>query len=114
PARRPACHINLAHQLGKRILVQIELGHTQHSATILGDQKLIVFRFPVPTVDDYGDAVITGPVGAGSDGPDNDLYVGWNVIERAHLALDPTSHVGRSGLGYTTQTNQKQNEQRTS
>src|ERR1039458_4975029 len=58
--------------------------------------------------------VITRPVGAGSDRPDRYFHLGGNSIESAPLVLDFASHIGRCGLSNTTQTNQKQDEQRTS
>jgi hypothetical protein len=113
-ARRPAGYVDLAHQLGERILGQIEPRHSQHCAAILGQQKFVVLLLPVAAVDVYRDSIIPRHISTGSDGSNDHFYLRGNGVESTHLMLDLASYVGRRGLGNTTQANQKQDEQRTS
>ena len=112
PARRSSRDVDLAHHIGERIFVQIKFCHPQHGAAVLGNQKLVVFLLAI-ALDLHRYSVIARHVIAGSNGADRDFYIDGDGIESTHLMFDLASDVGGRGLGNTTETNEKKDEQRT-
>ena len=106
--RRPSADIDLPHQLGVGILVEIEAGQANQGLAILGQEELEVL-LPFAAVEGDGQSVEVGEF-TGLRSADLDLHVGGNAVVAAHLSLNAQIDAVRRRLRRTAQTNQQKNQ----
>src|SRR5437868_9966825 len=110
--RGTALDVDFLHSLDIRVLGEVELSQTKQGLAIFGKKEIVILLFLSAIEGDCHRLIVWKIAGLGRS--HDDLHLGRNVVEPAHLALDSFHCIGRRRLSRAAETYKDKKNQGTS
>src|SRR4029077_20627836 len=105
-------NIDFLHHFGVRVLVKVELGHSNQCFTVLRKQEVVILLLRT-TLEGNGQSVVIRKF-TRLERTQADLHIRGNAVIGPHLPLNPLGNFGWRRLGSATQANQQVHKSGTS